>query len=497
MLQGKFHQKSSAYLTVYLALTMTVLLSLCLALIEGVRCNAIWLETECITDIGLNSVLAEYHRELWKQYELFAIDSSYGTDYAGRENTGQHLKKYIEGNLSTEEILLSDYLYRDFLAMSLEEIDVTGVSIYTDEGGRVFRRQAVEAVKEDTNLALLEELQQWLQVVEEYELDSRDIAAEKRAVDEQMEEIIEEEEDEQEQEIWELTGKDVSVDIDFENPTGWLELKRQMGILEFVVSDYGNLSTRILPEKNLVTDRMTAKEVNRGNLDIKELSPKEELAERFFFQEYLLRYMAHYGSEKENGVLRYQAEYLIAGENGDLDNLRSVANRICLMREAANAVYLFSDEVKCAEAEVLATAIAALIHIPDLAPLLKTSLLLGWAFAESLYDVKVLLAGGKVPLMKSEDTWHFSLEGALNEAGSSDGGWEQGLSYEDYLRIWMMLTDINDLTGRAMNIIETDIRQTPGNQHFRLDGCYDRIEVRLQMKSAYGYRYGVTREKGY
>ncbi|MBO4981159.1 MAG: hypothetical protein J6C84_04600 [Lachnospiraceae bacterium] len=496
-MQGKCYQKSAAYLTVYLALTMTVLLSLCFALIEGVRCNAVGLEAECITDIGLNSVFAEYHRELWKQYNLLAIDSSYGTDYANKANTRQHLKKYIEGNLSMEDLFLSEFLYRDFLALSLEEIDVTGVSVYTDEGGAVFRRRAAEAVKDDIGLALLEELRQWLQVVEEQELLGRDIGAEKQAVDREMEELIEEEEEEQEQEIFELTGRTESVDIDFENPTGWLELKRQMGILEFAVSDYGNLSTRILPGEDLVMHRMSKENINCGNLQLRAFTSEEELVDRFLFQEYLLRYMGYYGDEKEDGILKYQMEYLIIGEDCDLDNLRSMAERICLMREAANAVYLFSDEIKCAEAEVLATAIAALIQVPDLAPLLKTSLLLGWAFAESLYDIKVLLAGGKVPLMKDADTWHFSLEGILQEQGCGEEGWELGLSYEDYLRIWMMLTDVDDLTGRAMNVIEADIRQTPGNQHFRLDGCYDRIEVRVNIQSAYGYGHNFIREKGY
>ena len=55
-------QGIKSYLTVYLTLTLTLILSLCLALIEGVRQNAIFLEAECVTDIGLNSIFAEYHR---------------------------------------------------------------------------------------------------------------------------------------------------------------------------------------------------------------------------------------------------------------------------------------------------------------------------------------------------------------------------------------------------------------------------------------------------
>ena len=39
------------YMTVYLALTVTVIMALCLALIEGCRYRGISLETECVMDI--------------------------------------------------------------------------------------------------------------------------------------------------------------------------------------------------------------------------------------------------------------------------------------------------------------------------------------------------------------------------------------------------------------------------------------------------------------
>ncbi len=490
-----FFTKSQGYLTVYLTLVLTVLLSLCLALIEGARTNAMRLQIETVMDIGLNSILAEYHRELWEQYNLLAVDASYGTEYAVSENTRQHLKRYLEANFSTEDILLSDFLYRDFLGLSLKNTEVTKVSIFTDDGGGVFRKQAVEAVKEDSGLALLEQLQQWMQAVEEHELSSRDIASEKREVDTEMEEVVEEAEEAEEQAIWEATGEDVSVSIDFENPTTALEQKRRQGILELTVDNPGALSGRELQTDFLVAARMEENQVSRGNWPAK-ADAENTLLERFFFQEYLLSYLGYYGAEKEAGALCYQMEYLIAGKENDLDNLLSVANRLCLMREVANAVYLFADEEKCMMAEALANIVAVLAGLPELAPLLKVSLLLGWAFAESLYDVKVLLAGGRIPLIKDKDSWHYDLEGALQGTGDIDEE-EEGLSYEDYLRIFMMLTDLEVLTKRAMNIIEADIRRTPGNSHFRLDGCYDRIEACAEVHSVYGHQLEITRQKGY
>lgn len=481
----KMSKKSQAYLTVYLALTLSVLLSLCLALIEGARSNAIHMESECVMDIGLNSILAEYHRELLNQYNLFAIDSSYGTEHAGYENTENHLQQYLERNLSMEDIFLSDFVYRDFLAMSVTDTELTKVSILTDGSGNVFRRRAVEAVKDDIGFTLLEELKGWMQVIDANDLDTRDIASQKHAVDEQIAQIQEYEE----------------IEVPIENPTDDLEENRKKGILKMAVEDPDSLSVRTISQDVLIMSRMEQGFANKGNMDIvmdiKEGAVAEELLERFFFQEYLMEYMGHYGKEDETNALLYQLEYLIAGKDNDLENLRIVADRICAVREAANAVYIFSDEEKCMEAELVATVVASLLQVPEITSLLKVSLLLGWAYAESVYDVKTLLAGGKIPLMKDAENWHYSLQGALQAEEVGDMGQTDGLSYEDYLRILMMFTKLDDLTGRAMNMVEADIRLTPGNSAFRLDGCYDRVEACVQIKSAYGYKYEITRQKGY
>ena len=125
-------------------------------------------------------------------------------------------------------------------------------------------------------------------------------------------------------------------------------------------------------------------------------------------------------------------------------------------------------------------------------------LLLGWSYAESLYDVGMILSGERIPLVKTDQTWHYSLEGAMgNQMLEEHNAMGSGLSYEDYLRVFMMLADEDVLTGRAMDMVEADIRLTSGNAYFRLDGCYDGIEACITIKSAYGYQYEITREKFY
>lgn len=160
-------------------------------------------------------------------------------------------------------------------------------------------------------------------------------------------------------------------------------------------------------------------------------------------------------------------------------------------------MYLFSDSTKCAEAEALAAVIATLLQVPEITDLLKTTILLGWAYAESVYDVKTMLAGGRIELLKDEKSWHFGLQGALQSGNIAGGEETQGLSYEDYLRIFIMLTDTDAMTGRAMNMVEADIRMAPGNEKFRLDGCLDGIEADILVRSSYGYEYEIVRQKKY
>lgn len=483
--------KADAYLTIYLTLSMTVILSLFLVLIEGVRKNAVFMESECVTDIGLNSILGEYHRELLAQYNLFAIDSSYGSALPRVDATRQHLQEYIEHNLSTEDVFLDWLFYRDFLGIKVDEVQIGKVLFLTDDAGSVFRRRAAEAVWDDLNLDLYRQLQNWMQVVDSEQLTERDIAEEKRKLDKQLEAY-----DGDEVQISETEW----ITIEIMNPTAALEKKRKEGILKWVIKDTSTLSNKTYSMNNLIMTRMSAGKFNQGNIKMEELSKTEEALERFFFQEYLLRYMGHYGAESEKAALCYQIEYLLAGGENDLANLKSVVNTIFAMREVANTSYIMSDQEKCQVAEVLGSLLATVMLVPEASVLVKNILLFGWVFAESIHDVECLLAGERVPLMKTSKTWFYDLDKALklgNPGGKLSSSDSSGLSYEDYLRILMMLQKKDTLTARAMNMVEADIRQTSGNEQFRLDGCLDTVEACVETKSVYGHTCEITRRKGY
>ena len=50
---------------------------------------------------------------------------------------------------------------------------------------------------------------------------------------------------------------------------------------------------------------------------------------------------------------------------------------------------------------------------------------------------------------------------------------------------------------RAMDLMEMDIRRTPGNAHFCMDACFDSYTADVSISSAYGYAFETRRHYGY
>jgi hypothetical protein len=196
--------------------------------------------------------------------------------------------------------------------------------------------------------------------------------------------------------------------------------------------------------------------------------------------------------------LKYQIEYILAGKDTDWQNLEQVAKRLLRWREASNVLYILTDSAKIAEAEAMAAALAAVTLSPALLEPVKYTILFAWAYVESLQDVKTLLRGGRVPLFKTATDWKTGINSIKNVRGSltdDEGG--SGLNYKEYLQIMLMLENQETRTFRAMDIMEMDIRRTPGNGSFRMDGCFDTYQANIVVSSGFGYTYEMTRCYGF
>lgn len=473
------------YITVFLSLSLTLILSLVFTVIEGARISAIRMKFECVADIGMNSVLAEYHRELLKQYDLLFVDTSYGGSHPEIANTEAHLRGFAQKNCQPGE---GKGLFggRDFLALNMGMVEIPEYSVASDENGAVLKRQAVDYMDDYPLGAVLDKLSTNIGLLQGAGIDTKDVGAWRQQYEAQIEAIG----------LPEKETEDGGTEkVPLNNPADPVNAARSSGVLNLVLEDPSAVSAVKVDLGDYISHRpgrmtgtgLCAETVETGG------APNE-----LVFQTYLFEKCGYYGAEMDKSLLKYQMEYILAGKDTDWQNLEQVAKKLLLWREAANMIYLLSDGAKVAEAQALATALAAVMLLPALAEPVKYTILFAWAYVESLQDVKTLFAGGKVPILKTAADWKTGIGCLKNVRGSltqDSGG--NGLNYKEYLQIMVFLQDAGTRTERAMDIMEMDIRQTPGNARFRLDGCFDVYQAHLGMTSRFGYSYEMTRRYGF
>lgn len=471
-------------ITVFLSLVLTIVLSLILAVTEGARISAIRMKFECVADIGMNSVLAEYHRQMLEQYDLLFVDMSYGTGSASIFNTQTHLKQYMQKNYETDSAI-GLLCFRDFLAMDAGEVSITEYSVASDQCGEVLKRQVTDYMKDYPTGAALDAVSGW--ATEVGTLESRDIQGERESYQAEIDSI-----ELPQQEVEEGVFEEVPLN----NPADAANATRSSGVLNLVTDSSEEISkVKITPEQYI-----SHRSCQQGTGVCREAQELTGAANDLVFQAYLFRKLGYYGEELEKSLLKYQIEYVIAGEDTDWKNLESVAKKLLLWREVANVIYIFSDSAKIAEAEAMAAALAAVTLQPALLVPVQYTILFAWAYVESLMDVRCLLKGEKVPLMKTSQDWKTGINSILDVKGSMSGGEEgqgRGLSYKDYLMVMIFLMDSETRTMRAMDIMEMDIRKTPGNSNFRLDACFDTFKAQMSVSSRYGYFYQLERQYGF
>ncbi len=472
-------------MTAFLALSLTLILSLVFTVIEGARISAIRMKFECVADIGMNSVLAEYHRELLKQYDLLFVDTSYCGSHPSIANTEGHLRDYMRKNFQPGEGY-SIFGGRDFLAMDVGLSKISEYSVASDDGGAVLKRQATDYLNDYPLGAILDKITGNVGLLQGFGLDTTDVGAMRSGYESEISAIglpkVEVEE-----------GKFEEVPLN--NPADAVNALRGSGVLNLVLEDPSTVSTVKIDPGAYFSHRP---ERMKGTGLCEEAVEVGGGSNELVFQTYLFEKCGCYGEELEKALMKYQIEYILMGKDTDWQNLEQVAKRLLLWREVANVLYILTDSAKVAEAQALAAALSAVILMPALMEPVKYTILFAWAYVESLQDVKTLLSGGRVPVWKTAADWKTGINCIKNARGSltqDEGG--SGLNYKEYLQIMLFLQNEGTRTERAMDIMEMDIRRTPGNAEFRMDACFDSFRAQLSVSSRFGYSYEMTRRYGF
>ncbi len=480
----RLKSQADAYLTVYLSLSLTVMLALILALLQGARVGAVKMKSELVTDIASNSVLGEYNRALFDKYGLLFIDDSFCSSKGSPKNVEEHLSRYFTKNFERSPLGIVTGRSTQITAKP-GEITVTGFSVASDGDGAVLRRQILAYMEAEPLEGKLAEVEDNINALKEAGYDTSDVEDKVKENAEELDDLsyTETNDDGEEEEI----GAD--------NPAVQVTSKRSIGVLPLCAPDLKKLSNAAINSDSYISHR----KLKRGTgLDEKE---KKGITSKAFLDEYIFEKCGCYGKEKDDTKLKYELEYIYGGKDSDYANLNKVVNILFLWREASNFAYIMTDEAKLAEAETLALTAAIVAAIPEAVEQIKMAIVLAWTFAETISDLRILLTDGRVPLIKDGASWKLSLENMLSFQDHLENGGGSGLSYEDYLKMLLLMEKKKDKTFRLMDLMEMNIRETKGNSNFKMDNCIDvfRADFKIKGKNLKGLEieriYGYERFK--
>ena len=230
------------------------------------------------------------------------------------------------------------------------------------------------------------------------------------------------------------------------------------------------------------------------------------LIQRLIIGEYDIRFFKGFKKEMQKGEF-YELEYIIHGKEKDKDNLSGVAARLVAFREGLNLVHILSDSGKRQEARSLALTIVGGTGILPLVWVVAFFIMAVWALGEALLDVRCLLEGKRVPVIKTASDWKMDLAGLLEmgrsgrlidgEGGDGNGS---GTDYKGYLRILIFGGYDTDLVYRMLDVMQVvTARKQPG---FSLANCVCTVNAEALVSGKHvffsnGLWKSQEREEGY
>lgn len=462
-----------AEITAFLSMVFVLLVSFVLGMLEVSVIQTSKSMSRLTVDRAVFSLFGGYQSELFEDYHIFALDGSYGSGTFSEDQLTARLHYYGDPGISHE---------------------ITGIQYLTDNGGQAFREQVLEYMEKKYGISLVREFtgltQQWEEDQiqgEQMEQKEADLAADIREI-----------KGDSEDQILQEAGGD---------PFTCLEVLDKSGVLSLVMPEEMTLSGREIRQG----EQASVRALSTGYGSLPQRQGTDGLEEKLLFNEYILKNFtnaalkssADAGEDEEAPArsLAYEAEYILEGKASDKENLEAVLLKIFFIRMALNYLYLMSDTGKQGEVTALATVIATVLLIPEAAEVISQFILLAWAAGESTVDLRTLLSGRRAPLLKSAENWQLPLSSLLTLGSSaqklSGNDAEGGISYEDYLRMFLFLGNTDEITMRTLDRIEENLSMEHALEHIRADQCITKLELMNETGIAGGITYTFPAYFGY
>lgn len=457
-------KRCSGQITVWLSLSFLVFLSLYLVCLQSVQKQSARRQAEQAVESGLFSIFSEYEPHLLENYDLFYLDTSFQSGTEQTDEICSHLWKFIDDNITgTTGNALE--------GLTLQGVNVQDLVRATDGNGAVFYRQAVEVVKQKTGISLAEE---WI-------------------LDDAFQTQIEENSSKFQEDCADFEGSVVDYGDEEEEQIEaeafeWDGIWNHFALSQAVKSS-ASLSDKAVDLSKVPSQRVLS--VGTGSAD----GSEDGVQEKQLFISYLCNYMTNaqeaLSAEADaSASLNYQMEYILCGEASDRQNLEQTLRMLLLMREGVNYAFLLSHSTYSEKAETLAYLLAGITMNEALIQSVKQLILLGWAYGESLVEVRQLLQGYELAIVKGESDWQVPLSGVLSLIGNPGRYDEQsvhqeGISYETCLRIFLTMQSAQTLAMRSLDVIENELQLEAECEKIHLDHCIEELTAQVWMNDIY------------
>jgi len=415
-----------AEITAFLSLVFILLVTFIVSITDAASIQAAKNYRRADAVRAMECIFAEYQKELLKEYDVFGMDAGY--------EGGEYSENLISKRLEYYGLVNSDNA-------------IERIQFLSDDSATPFMEQVSYYMEHKYGLDIISDELTDTRLWESQESDAKEYEEEEKQNKDYLNDLLEENQGEL---------------PDENNPISRVDGLKQTPILDLVMPEGKTVSGKTV----ILTELPSKRELNQGYGDFFEEEKGISVTDKLLFGEYVLEHFCSF-TDGEGNVLDYEVEYMIGGKESDRENLKIVVNELLLLRFVPNYTYLQGSAEKKAEAEALALTLCSLLGVPAITEAAAQGILLAWAFEEALLDVQTLLSGGKVPLIKNQ---------------------ENGLSYEDYLKILLFLEEKKGTAMRCLDLIEQNLKKMQGLDFFRVDTCVTKMSVNARCS----FRRGIT-----
>ena len=419
-------------ITVYLTLVMLLIFTILFTFLEGARYQGQIVNARMVSEAAIESVFAEYQRSLLERYDIFAIDGAYCDSEFEIGNVDKRFVQNLIMNSGSGAFSFSNMAGA-----------VTDYKLLTDDMAEAYVSMAADYMKQELVVDMAQSAISTLAT----STDDTSLSIDKSMKSlEESQDALSSESNYTEEESTAITEYEkqeaANVSSDDKNIINKVLSMRSVGILPLVIENVSDISSKAVNLNDAPSVRTLGSGTHMDDRDVNTI-------DNAVFAAYLADKFGNYRNVKENTALDYELEYIYSGKESDRDNLEAVAESLVAIREVVNYAADIKDQAKMQKARIIAISIAGLLATPYLISVIQMAVIGAWAFMESIEDVKQLMAGEKVT----------GIEGYENVR----------LSYEDYIKILLLIKSNRNRIYRSLDLIEQNIRLEDSYANFKID----------------------------